>query len=212
MPVRRAEDVTDLFGASDMIAALSDTLYGAGDVVWPASLALARLLAHCPSFSSGRRVLELGAGLGLAGSACASAGAAAVLFADRDAETLALAARSAALNAPQLAAAPGGIATRVADWSDASQWADAASFDFVVGSDILYDASSVAPVSALLARVLKAPGAEGQLRRAMLADAPQRLHRDAFVAACAAHGLTAAQSVIPGPEGTVLLNVVATEE
>ena len=39
-------------------------LYGAGDVVWPASVALARLLAHVPSFSAGLRVLELGCGLG----------------------------------------------------------------------------------------------------------------------------------------------------
>jgi predicted nicotinamide N-methyase len=210
--LRLEEDATDLFGASDLVAALSDTLYGAGDVVWPASLSLARLLAHCPSFSAGRRVLELGTGLGLCGSAAASAGAASVLFSDRDADTLALAARSAALNAPLLAASPAGITTRTADWSDAAQWADATSFDFVIGSDILYDASSVAPVSALLAAVLKAPGAEGELRRAMLADAPQRLHRDAFVAACAAHGLSATQSVIPGPEGTVLLNVVAAEE
>ncbi len=202
----RVEDSTDLFGSADLVAALGTQLYGAGDVVWPASLALARLLAHCPSFSAGRRVLELGAGLGLAGSAAASAGAAALLLADRDADTLALAARSAALNAPALAAA-GGVTTLVADWSVASDWATAGEVDFVVGADILYDASSVAPVAALLARVLRG-GGDGPQRRAFLADAPQRLHRDAFVAACAALGLDAQPTLLPGPEGTVLLNVV----
>jgi predicted nicotinamide N-methyase len=208
--------------------------------VWPASLALARLLAHCPSFCAGRRVLELGAGLGLVGSAAAAAGAASLLMADRDARTLAMAARSAALNAPQLAATPGGVGVLTADWSVPDDWRvvdagsssagssgggsgmsdDGGAFDLVIGSDILYDESAAAPVADLLARVLlrgrgtgaqeaAVEGAEAApVRRALLADAPQRLHRDAFVAACAARGLAATPSLLPGPEGTILLNVI----
>ena len=59
-------------------------LYGAGDIVWPASIALARMLAHVPSLTAEKRVLELGCGLGTAGLAAASAGAASVLLTDRD--------------------------------------------------------------------------------------------------------------------------------
>ena len=39
-------------------------LYGSGDIIWPASIALARLIVHCPSFVRGKRVVELGCGLG----------------------------------------------------------------------------------------------------------------------------------------------------
>jgi hypothetical protein len=174
--------------------------------------------------------LELGAGLGLVGSAAAAAGASALLMADRDARTLALAARSAALNAPQLAGAPGGVRVLAADWSVPDEWRvldghsgggaseggdDGGAFDVVIGSDILYDESAAAPVAELLARVLLrgagggGGGGEEGVRRALLADAPQRLHRDAFVAACAARGLAATPSLLPGPEGTILLNVIA---
>ena len=72
-------------------------LYGAGDVVWPASVALARLLAHVPSFSAGQRVLELGCGLGAVGLAAGTAGAATVLLTDREPPLLALAAQALTL-------------------------------------------------------------------------------------------------------------------
>eukprot|EP00982_Pelagococcus_subviridis_P010482 31000-Pelagococcus_subviridis.AAC.10 len=74
---------------------IRDELYGAGDVVWPASVALARLLAHCPSLVRGKRVLEIGAGLGLVGVAAMGAGASEVCFADVDAGVLAMTSRSA---------------------------------------------------------------------------------------------------------------------
>ena len=63
-------------------------LTGAGDVVWPAGLAFSRLLVHCPSFVQGKRVLELGAGLGAVGLAAATAGAASVLLTDYDEDVL----------------------------------------------------------------------------------------------------------------------------
>ena len=40
--------------------------------VWPATQALARVLAHAPSIVKGKRVLELGCGLGAVGLAAAS--------------------------------------------------------------------------------------------------------------------------------------------
>lgn len=70
------------------LASLRDELYGSGDVVWPAAMALARLVAHCPSLVQGKRVLEVGAGLGLVGNAAAQAGAAEVVMVDVDAEVV----------------------------------------------------------------------------------------------------------------------------
>lgn len=96
-------DVAELDVAADRInyetlESFRDELYGAGDVVWPASTALARLVAHCPSLVRGKRVLEVGAGLGLVGNVAAQAGAAEVLMVDYDPEVLELAAKSAAAN------------------------------------------------------------------------------------------------------------------
>lgn len=100
-------DVADLDVAADRISletleSFRDELYGAGDVVWPASMALARLVAHCPSLVKGKRVLEVGAGLGLVGNVAAQAGAAEVLMVDYDPEVLELAAESAAANRASL--------------------------------------------------------------------------------------------------------------
>ena len=72
------EDVVEQYGH----------LTGAGDVVWPAGLAFSRLLVHCPSFVQGKRVLELGSGLGAVGLSAATAGAASVLLTDYDADVL----------------------------------------------------------------------------------------------------------------------------
>jgi hypothetical protein len=96
-------DVADLDIAAGSInyatlESFREELYGAGDVIWPASMALARLIAHCPSLVAGKRVLEVGAGLGLLGNVAAQAGAAEVLMVDVDATVLELAERSAAAN------------------------------------------------------------------------------------------------------------------
>lgn len=96
-------DVADLDIAAGSInyatlESFREELYGAGDVIWPASMALARLIAHCPSLVAGKRVLEVGAGLGLVGNVAAQAGAAEVLMVDVDATVLELAERSAAAN------------------------------------------------------------------------------------------------------------------
>ena len=88
--LRRLETSADAVLQQDVLGAYKH-LYGAGDVVWPASVALARLLAHVPSFSEGQRVLELGCGLGAVGLAAGTAGAASVVLTDREAPLLALA-------------------------------------------------------------------------------------------------------------------------
>ena len=54
-------------------------LYGAGDVIWPASEAFARLVAHVPSLVKGKRVIDVGCGLGLVSVAAILSEAQAVL-------------------------------------------------------------------------------------------------------------------------------------
>ena len=49
--LRRLETSADAVAQQGVLGAYKH-LYGAGDVVWPASVALARLLAHVPSFSA----------------------------------------------------------------------------------------------------------------------------------------------------------------
>ena len=190
--------------SSDALAALRATeLYGAGDVVWPASLALARLLVHCPSFVAGRTVLELGAGLGLPSCAAAAAGAASLVLVDRDAASLELARRSVALNAPAAS-----LRLQVADFcaAPAACWhaADVGP-DIILCSDVLYDAQVATGLARALAHLLRLPGGEG--RRALLADETQRRHRDDFTRAADAEGLDVAETVLPGPEGCRLLLV-----
>ena len=84
-------DVADVSGAvsPETLAQSKEALYGAGDVVWPAACAaLARLIAHCPSLVAGKRVLEVGAGLGVVGNAALRAGASAVCMCDVDGDML----------------------------------------------------------------------------------------------------------------------------
>lgn len=183
----------------------SPSLYGAGDVVWPASVALARLLRFCPSFVSGRRVLELGPGLGLVSCAAAAAGASSILLADRDEATLSLAARSVGLNAPHVP-----CTTAVADWGkpDDACWPN--DIDVVLCSDILYDEFCAVSVATLLGRLLR-DASSPVVPRAIVADAPQRLWRHAFEAAASRAGLVVQTTLLPGPEGTILMNVLRQE-
>jgi predicted nicotinamide N-methyase len=99
-----------------------------GVALWPASIALAHELIERAGEIRGRRVLELGAGTGLAGIVAASLGAY-VVQTDRQETALHLCRvngeRNGTTNAEQ----------RVADWCD---WRDSERYDWIIGSDILY--------------------------------------------------------------------------
>jgi predicted nicotinamide N-methyase len=131
--------------------------------LWPSGLALARALEGHPL--RGRRVLELGCGLGLPSLIAARAGAA-VLATDWAPEALALLERNAARN---------GIALRTArvDWREAEPVVRSGTWDLVLGADLLYEERNVEPLLGLLGRL----GAE-----AWIAD-PGRAAADAFFAA-----------------------------
>ncbi len=97
-----------------------------GVVLWPAALALAHELASRDLV--GARILELGAGTGLPGIVAASRGAR-VVQTDRQKLALHVCAQNAARNNVA-------IEHRVADWT---AWTDTERYDFVIGSDILYN-------------------------------------------------------------------------
>ena len=67
---------------------------GRGDVIWPSSLQLGRLIANCPSFVAGRRCIDLGCGLGLASLATLLGKPSHLALSDIDEEVLRLAVRS----------------------------------------------------------------------------------------------------------------------
>jgi predicted nicotinamide N-methyase len=140
--------------------------------LWPAGLALAAAL---PPGLQGRRVVELGCGLGVPALVAAARGAR-VTAVDWAAEAIALLRENAARNALALEAVH-------ADWR-----AFAGSFDLVLAADVLYEARNVEPLAELLPRLAPEalvglagrPHEEPFLRRAAaepVADRVVRLRR-----------------------------------
>lgn len=118
-----------------------------GLLLWPSALALAERLAAEPSLVAGRRVLEIGAGVGLPGLAAQHLGAS-VTQTDYQDAPLMLARRNAARNGVT------GIVYRTLDWRQPPALAP---FDVVLASDVLYERDLHDALFALLPAVL-APG------------------------------------------------------
>ncbi|KJS15855.1 MAG: methyltransferase [Peptococcaceae bacterium BRH_c4b] len=96
--------------------------------IWPAARGLSEYIWNGIDFS-GQTVLELGAGLGLAGVICGLKGAI-VTFSDYQASALEIASMNARKNGLS------GVDFFLGDWRD---WKLSCQFDWIVGSDILYD-------------------------------------------------------------------------
>ena len=179
--------------------------------VWPSAMALAQELLQRPELVRGRRVLDLGCGVGLAGIAAAVAGAREVVLADREPRALHCALAGALANGlpvappaaalrvvdgmpmpplPPAARAPpggrarGGLSAAVVDWHRPETVPGP--FDVVLACDVLYEKASVAPLAALVARLFPA-AAPGVF---VLADPPNRTpaNRRAFVEQVGARG------------------------
>jgi predicted nicotinamide N-methyase len=117
--------------------------------MWPSSIALARAVA--PRSLGGRRVLELGCGLGLPSIVAALAGAQ-VLATDWAPDALAFVDRNARANATSVRTA------RVA-WSEPGPLLDGAPWDLVLASDVLYERRMADELLALLPRLVDERGA-----------------------------------------------------
>ena len=185
-------------------------LRGRGDVVWPSSLQLARLVANCPSFVAGRRCIDVGSGLGLASLAILLGKPSKLVVSDIDEEVLRLAIRSCA---EQIQVMPKPSIKSVErlklDWSDSSTWPKTkGEFDFACASDVLYDADAAVHLAKLLSYLLVAEegsvatsniGEDGEdvTGRALIVDPSNRENRDKFVEEAAKNGLDA--EVIPFP-------------
>jgi predicted nicotinamide N-methyase len=113
--------------------------------LWPSALALARVIARRPL--TGRRVIELGCGLGLPAIAAALAGGR-VLATDWSPDAVAMTARNAERNGAELT-------TAVYRW-DAPPPSPA--WPLVLASDVLYEGRNVPALLELLPRVTDAGG------------------------------------------------------
>jgi predicted nicotinamide N-methyase len=146
-------------------------------LLWPSGLALAEALAASPEILRGRRVLELGCGLGV--TACVALGLGAWLWAaDCFPEALLYCRYNALRMTGRL---PHSV---LVDWRTESGrrvCRRLAPFDLVLAADVLYEPEDIAPLLALLPTLL-VPGGECWLAE------PGRRASAAFVAAAARAG------------------------
>ncbi|MBY0230939.1 MAG: methyltransferase domain-containing protein [Gemmataceae bacterium] len=115
--------------------------------LWPAARMLAKWLLK-REFAPGTPALELGCGLGLGGIAGLSRGLR-VTFSDHDATALRFAARNARLNGFA------GFDTLQMDWNAPPE---GLSYPVILAADLTYEARNVAPLVALIKRVLAPEG------------------------------------------------------
>lgn len=116
--------------------------------LWPSSVALAQYVAQHLEVS-GRRVLELGCGLGLVGVVAALRGGR-VLCTDYEADALAFARYNARRNACRQ------MRFRLVDWRYPAL---RRRYDYILASDVIYEARNFGPLVALLQRNLARGGA-----------------------------------------------------
>ena len=113
-----------------------------GMLLWASAHALALRLADEPALVAGKRVLELGAGVGYVGLVAAHLGAAEVIQTDYHPDCLELCRQNARLNnLPN-------VTVRTGDWRDWPQ--ELTGFDLVIGTDILYERTLHPTLTALL--------------------------------------------------------------
>ncbi|MBM7062758.1 methyltransferase [Pseudomonas sp. UL073] len=118
---------------------------------WASGLVLARWLAERPEWVRGKRVLDFGAGSGVAAIAAAKAGAAEVVACDLDPVALEACRANAALNDVTLS-------------YSADFFAEADRFDLIIVADVLYDRANLPLLDQFLSRGREALVADSRVR------------------------------------------------
>jgi predicted nicotinamide N-methyase len=118
---------------------------------WASGLVLARWLAERPEWVRGKRVLDFGAGSGVAGIAAARAGALEVVACDLDPIALLACRANAALNGVTL------------EYS-ADFFAETDRFDLIIVADVLYDRANLPLLDAFLSRGQQVLVADSRIR------------------------------------------------
>ena len=176
---------------------------GRGDVIWPSSLALAKLISHCPFLVKDKAILELGCGLGLPSlTALLFSDPAHVALSDKDNCVLSL----AYMSSTQLNRGRASVSRSTMDWSDITTWPKQ-KYDLLIGADILYEKSSILSLIDVLKFYLEDIDLN---KRALLVDPVSRPNRDAFSYAAFKAGLDVEEEIFPGKEDFVLLSITWT--
>ncbi len=138
--------------------------------LWTSALVLAERCLASPDLA-GKRVLDLGCGLGLTG-VCAAAAGARVLFSDHEEDAMAFAAWNARenLTAPEFAR----CTFRTGDWRAPEEFGV---HDVVLGADIVYERRNFLPLLACLRATV------GEHGEAWLAEPDRTLGQDFFALA-----------------------------
>ena len=118
---------------------------------WASGLAMARWLVEQPHWVQGKRVLDFGAGSGVAAIAAARAGAAEVVACDLDPLALQACRENAALNGVSLG-------------YSADFFAEADRFDLILVADVLYDRANLPLLDQFLTRGREALVADSRVR------------------------------------------------
>lgn len=118
---------------------------------WASGLAMAHYLAQQPEWVAGKRVLDFGAGSGIAGIAAAKAGALEVVACDLDPLALQASRANAALNGVELS-------------YSSDFFAEADRFDLVLVADVLYDRANLPLLDAFLSRGRQVLVADSRVR------------------------------------------------
>ncbi|MBK4999864.1 methyltransferase [Pseudomonas sp. S31] len=118
---------------------------------WASGLAMARYLAEHPHWVQGKRVLDFGAGSGIAGIAAARAGALEVVACDLDPLALQACQANAVLNGVTLG-------------YSSDFFAEADRFDLILVADVLYDRANLPLLDAFLGRGRQALVADSRVR------------------------------------------------
>ncbi len=118
---------------------------------WASGLAMARWLVEQPHWVQGKRVLDFGAGSGVAAIAAARAGAAEVVACDLDPLALQACRENAALNGVSLG-------------YSADFFAEADRFDLILVADVLYDRANLPLLDHFLSRGQQALVADSRVK------------------------------------------------